>query len=102
MSGANKCSHAAVRFWQRIQEHVKHDEIAHFDRIALRELCRGCRWMDMIPKGLVSSYMYLYHCVKGLGCEDGEIIEKYGAILSTQFSFYANNCVEMYCELSVL
>mmetsp|Transcript_4772 Transcript_4772/g.7250 ORF Transcript_4772/g.7250 Transcript_4772/m.7250 type:complete len:1355 (-) Transcript_4772:364-4428(-) len=64
------------RFWQRIQEHVKHDEIAHFDRIALRELCRGCRWMDMIPKGLVSSYMYLYHCVKGLGCEDGEIIEK--------------------------
>jgi hypothetical protein len=31
----------------------------------------------MIPRGLMYSYSYLYHCVKGLGCEDGEAIEKY-------------------------
>ena len=33
-------------------------------------------WMSMIPIGLVSSYRYLYDCVKGLGCEDADIIER--------------------------
>lgn len=33
--------------------------------------------MDLIPKGLVSSYLYLYHSVRGLGCEDAESIEKF-------------------------
>jgi hypothetical protein len=54
-----------------------------------------------LPKGLVSSYSYLYHCVKGLGCEDAEAIEKYLVLLSSHFhAHFLFLPSGMCCELS--
>lgn len=70
-------SHLLAQFWQYIRSELPVEELSVYDLKALNTLCSNVNWMDLLPKGLVSSYSYLYHCVKGLGCEDAEAIEKF-------------------------
>jgi len=37
---------------------------------------RQNKWMEQIPKGLITSYRYLYQCVTGLGSVDANVIER--------------------------
>ena len=52
-------------------------EVSDADNRSLDGLCRKRRWVDGLPSGLRSSYLHLYQCVRGLGCEDAAVIERY-------------------------
>lgn len=66
-----------AQFWKYIRSQLSLEDISNTDLSILNILCTNEDWMDLIPKGLVSSYLYLYHSVRGLGCEDAESIEKF-------------------------
>ena len=69
-------------FWINIRKQLESGEASSAsssDKNTVVTLASGQKargWMSMIPIGLVSSYRYLYDCVKGLGCEDADIIER--------------------------
>jgi hypothetical protein len=64
-------------FWQYVYDKLGDGEdISWSDKKLIGQLCIGKTWIDLIPKGFVVSYGYIYNCVKGLNCEDADVIER--------------------------
>lgn len=79
LTGEEERREQGEAFWINVRMRLDSSDVSLHDKNVVNTLAGGQKargWMSMIPIGLVSSYRYLYDCVKGLGCEDADIIER--------------------------
>lgn len=67
---------SGMTFWKNIRSRCELSSLVGSDRVILDELCGQLGWMGKIPSGLLMSFSYLYQCVRGVGSEDSQIIER--------------------------